>query len=520
MEPNSRVARLLSGVKRAVHADPAKRRMTEAMPIVDDRLAQRIIDLAMRIAAVMLSVGAPAREVVLATLRVTGAYGLRSVHVDVTFTSVTVSDHRGGAGDPITLMQVVRSAAPDHAKLQRLQALVEEIERGMPIGDAVQRFHEIRRTPFMYRTGVVVAFSALLAVAVAIMYEASWIVLLSVLAAALAVALTQHLLIRASVPMFFSQVLGAVVLTAMTVLIAWLGRMGIEPFVEVRSSLVVSSGIVLMVAGLAVVGAAQDAIDGFSLTATGRILDLTVMTLGLVVGILLGLEMARRLGVGIDLPSEPLAFGAWPYQLVGAVLIAAAVAVMNGGGLRIVVVSMALGALGWLGWFAVGDMLGGPASAGAFAGALLASLVGSLLAGRLRVPSVAVTTAAIIPLVPGAAVFRGLLGVVQAGSDVTHLMTAFDALFGAGMIGIALASGATLGIFLGAPLRARIAGRRVTLRSAARPVSGGGGTAAFEVVPGRAPSPSVPEAAPLPPPAATVDEPDAVTRPHEPGTET
>ena len=69
------------------------------------------------------------------------------------------------------------------------------------------------------------------------------------------------------------------------------------------------------------------------------------------------------------------------------------------------------------------------------------------------------------------------------------------------------------------PLRARIAGRRVTLRSAPRPVSGGGGTAAFEVVPGRAPSADAPmphtAADPLPEPSATVDEPEAVTRPND-----
>ncbi|WP_458933141.1 threonine/serine exporter family protein, partial [Enterococcus faecium] len=68
----------------------------------------------------------------------------------------------------------------------------------------------------------------------------------------------------------------------------------------VRPSVIVASGIVLMLAGLAVVGAAQDAIDGFALTATGRILELTTQTLGVVLGILAGLETVRMLGLAMS----------------------------------------------------------------------------------------------------------------------------------------------------------------------------------------------------------------------------
>lgn len=510
--------RLFDGVRRALWSDPAKRRMTEQMPIIDDRLSQSIIDLAMRVAEVMLSIGASAKEVTLAALRITTAYGLRSVHVNVTFNSVILSDHRNGTGDPITLMRVVHSAAPDHAKLQRLQALVHDIEEGLPLHDAIGQFHAIRRTPFMYRAGVLVAVQALLAVAVAIMYGAGWVMLLSVLIAALGVALTQLGLARVRVPLFFSQAAGAIVLTIMTVLISWLGSVGIEPFVGVRSSLVVSCGIVLMLAGLAVVGAAQDAIDGFSLTAGGRILDLTVMTMGVVVGILVGLEAARQLGVGLALPSDPLAFASPLNQVVGSVIIAAAVAILNGSGLRIVVVSAVLGALGWAGAYVLGTLNGMPSSAAVFGGALVASFVGSVVSDRLRVPSVAVTTAAIIPMVPGAAVFRGLLGLVEAGTDLNHFILAVDALFSAAMVGVALAAGATLGLVLGNPLRARIGGRRVALRAKARPVSGAGGTAAFEIVPTGAvktkpiPAADVEEA----PAAAEVEDPHPLTKPYDP----
>lgn len=506
---------MIDGVRRALVTDPAKRRMTEAIPIIDDALAYRIIDLAMRIASTMLSIGASSREVAEATLRVTRAYGLRRANIDVTFTSLTVSDHRDGSGQPITLMQVVQSIGPDHQKLQRLHALVAEIDRGMELGDAIREFHRIRRTPFMYRSAIVVLVSSLLAVAVAIMYRAGWVVLLASGLAALGVVLTQRGLTRARVPVFFSQIAGGVVLTAVAALVASLGAAGIGPFVDVRVSLVVSSGIILMLAGVAIVGAAQDAIDGFSLTATGRILDLTIMTLGLVVGILVGLQIADSLGVGIPAPTAEIAFGTWPYQLIGSCGIAAAVAVMNGGGLRIVLVSTGLGGIAWFASHTVDRYLELPGATAAFVGALLASVIGAMFATKLHVPSVAVTTAAIIPLVPGAVLFRGLLGIVQAGSDVNHLLVAFDSLLDAGMIGVALAAGATLGIVLGMPIQARLSGQKFRLRPASRPVSGAG-TAPLEVV--EVPTREVP-APPLPAPVAEAPEPGMeeppITRPFD-----
>ncbi|GAA4772653.1 threonine/serine exporter family protein [Microbacterium gilvum] len=465
--------RVIESVRRAVWSDPATAAPTELLAVVDDAMAVRIIDLAMRIAEVMLSVGASAKEVVLAALRITRAYGLKSVHVDVTYNSVTVSDHRGGDDRPITLMQVVRSAVPDHAKLQRLQALVTEIEEGLELSDARARFRAIRRTPFLYQPSVVVFVQAMLAVGVGLMFGASWTILAVTFVAALGVAGAQLGLARLRVPMFFSQIVGAFVLTAITVATALLGRIGVQAFADVRPTIVVSSGIVLMLAGLAVVGAAQDAIDGFALTAGGRILELTLQTLGVVLGIVVGLQLSTALGVGMDLPSEALPFGTLAGQISGAVIVAVTVAVMNGAGLRIVLVSAGLGFIAWIG-YAVPAQAGVDAASASFVGAFAASLVGGLIAQPLRVPSVAVTTAAIVPLVPGSALFRGLLGMVEAGGDTGELIIATQGLVSAAMIGVALAAGATLGLFVGSPLRTTLGGVRMRVRTTARPRAAAG----------------------------------------------
>src|SRR5690606_31771555 len=147
------------------------------------------------------------------------------------------------------------------------------------------------------------------------------------------------------VPSFFSQIAGAFVITVFATVVSALGSAGIPPFTGIQPSIIVASGIVLMLAGLSVVAAAQDAIDGFALTAGGRILDLTIQTAGVVLGILIGLELARLVGFRIPLPTDALPLGPFATQIVGGIIIAVAVALFNGAGMRIIIVSAVLGAI-------------------------------------------------------------------------------------------------------------------------------------------------------------------------------
>ncbi|CAL4859178.1 threonine/serine exporter family protein [Microbacterium sp. MM2322] len=428
---------------------------TEMLPVIDDAFAVGVLDLGIRIGESMLASGAPASEVTLTIVRVAGVYGLDPVHVDVSYNSITVAHHRSGADRPITLMRVVRSQAPDHARLQRLQALVAEIRSGMPVDAARAEFRIVRRTPFAYHPPVIVGAQALLAVGVALMFGANWLVILLSFIAAGGAAVTQFLLGRAHVPFFFSQIAGAFVLTLIAAAAPGLEATGWSAAQDIRPTVIVASGIVLMLAGLTVVGAAQDAIDGFALTATGRILELTTQTLGVVLGILAGLETARVVGAGMDVPNDSLPFGALPLQFAGAALIAVSVTIYNGAGLRVVAVSVGLSVVAWAGYTAA-STLGFDTAAASGVGAFVGSLVGIVAAYRLHVPSVAITTAAILPMVPGAAVFRGLLGVVESGQSTVTLLTGFTTLASAATVGIALAVGASLGIYVGQPLRASL----------------------------------------------------------------
>ena len=441
-----------SRIAKAITTDPAQRPQTELLLTLDEVYARRVIDLAMRIGEALLAVGASANEVTLSTSRVAAAYGVKPVHVDISYNSIGVSYHRDENELPFTLLRVVRAPVPDHWKLQRLQALVAEIQTGLDLDRARTEFHVIRRTPFRYRPTVIVLAQGMLAVGVGVLFGASWIIAVVTFLAACSAAMTQRGMARLHLPFFFSQAAGALVVTGFAIITTWLGAMGVPFFDEARPAIIVAAGIVLMLAGMSVVAAAQDAIDGFMLTAGGRMLDLALLTLGVVIGIIGGVAFARTIGFGFALSNEPPALGPLPMQVVGVIVIAVSVALWNGATVRTILVSIGLASIAW-GGYSIATLAGAGTALASGVGALVASFVGTLIAHRLHVPSIAVTTAAIVPLVPGSAVFRGILGVMEAEGNAIALMGGLADLIVAAGVGIALASGASLGLIFGAPLR-------------------------------------------------------------------
>lgn len=122
---------------------------------------------------------------------------------------------------------------------------------------------------------------------------------------------------------FFQQFAGAGFITLIAAGITEATAQGVGFFVGVDPTLVVVGGIVMLVAGMTIVGAAQDAIDEFYLTASARLLDVVMRTAGIVVGIVASLELAWRLGAPLSISPEPVALGPLGAQFVGATLISA-----------------------------------------------------------------------------------------------------------------------------------------------------------------------------------------------------
>ncbi len=406
---------------------------------MDDATAQAALGLALRIGESMLAVGASAADVTATVLRVAAAYGLTSCQVDVTFTSLTISLHRDD-GVPLTLMRIVRMRGMDYTRLQGITELARAVGADrLDFEDAHRRLDRVVSAPNPYRRGIHALGWSGVAGSVGFLLGGGWLV---ALVAALTTAVIEQLmraLDRRGLPMFFQQAAGAAVATGVAVLlVVW--------DVEVRSSLVVAAGIVVLLAGLSLVGAAEDAISGFPVTAAARAFEVVTLTAGIVVGIAGVLDLAQRarfpLAV-VDPAPSPVPFAV---ALAAAAGIAGSWALASHARPRAVVIATLAGAVAWTTSSAAGALGAGPAVASATA-AVVVGFCGEVMTDRLRIPPLLVAVCGIVSLLPGLAIYRGLFAIVVEADIPGGL----EALVGAAAIGLGLAAGVALGKYLGRP---------------------------------------------------------------------
>ncbi len=422
---------------------------------VDPATARAVLDLALRTGEALLSTGAPALDVTASVLRLVDAYGLTSCHVDVTYTSITVSYHRGEVDEPMTVMRIVRVRAADYSRLEDVQTLIGDAVAGrLGVQEARDRLEEVVRAPHPYQRWLVTGALAVLGAAVAALLGGGALLMVVAAVTTAVIDRVQRALERAGLPAFFTQAAGGAIPTAVAVVLLTVVSRTSLRLEQVSPSLVVATGIVVLLAGLSVVGAAQDAIDGFYVTAGARGLEVLVLTLGIVAGIVAVLSVAQHLGVPMRVvPNQSLASDP-VVQVVAAVAVSALFAVSGYTRGRGVTVAAGAGGLGWATYLTASTAGLGPAASSACAAALV-GLVAQVVSDRWRVPGLVITTAGIVPLLPGLAVYRGLFQLVQQGPGQA-LTPGLSTLLGAAATGMGLASGISLGTFAGRRLRSEL----------------------------------------------------------------
>jgi uncharacterized membrane protein YjjP (DUF1212 family) len=431
--------------------------------------ARKALELALRVGDVLLTAGMSANDVVVEMLRITEAYGLKRVHVDLTFTSVTVTYYAAPTTVPMTLVRTVQPDVRDFTKVRRVQALVEGIHTGLSLENAINSLERIRDAPRPYSKWVASTGNASIAPGVTLLFTVSWQILVIAFITGFAV---DRLLAWANgrrLPPFFSQFAGAALITLVATGANAIGAHGADILLGVDSTLIVVGGIILLVAGVTAVGAMQDAIDQFYLTASARFLQAAMLTGGIVLGIVAGLQVGVALGHPIAVSTQPLTLGPVVGQFVGATVISAAFALSAYAGFETVVLAGLMGALGWAGYFGMATLGFSEVPANA-AGALLAAFVATIVARRSRTPGFGLITAAILPLVPGLSLFTGLLQAVGTLGQPGDLATSGVTLLQALGVAVGIAAGATLGTYLGRPVKEQL--RRIRNLPRLRPIPG------------------------------------------------
>ncbi|WP_189210005.1 MULTISPECIES: threonine/serine ThrE exporter family protein [Actinokineospora] len=426
-------------------AEPPRWGAVHGPELPDDRTVNVVLDLALRVGDVQMASGAGAADVTATIMAVTSAYGLPHCEVDVIFTSITVACHRGTEMSPVTSLRVVRSRSLDYTRLAHLETLVRDITAGrVALKDAHTELDRIVNADHPYPRWVATLAWAGMAAAVTILIGGQWDMAGWAALITAVVDRVGRILNRRALPFFFQQLAGGLLATGGALALLSSGMLP-----SVRPTVLVGAAITVLLSGLSVVATVQDAISGYNVTAAGRAMEVSLMTAGLIAGVVLALNISVALGFPYQPLADPLPQTALrlPVQALAGAAAAGCFALASYATPKALFIASAAGGLGAAGFGALA--LGGAGAITASAGAAVAvGFAGGLIARRLRMPPLVIAVSGMVPLLPGLTTYRALyeLAIAKTTAGIPTLMTA-------AAIALALAAGVVLGEFLAQPVR-------------------------------------------------------------------
>ena len=402
------------------------------------------MDLCLRIGEMLLSSGAGAADVTATMRSVADHLGLRAAELDVTFTALSMSHQRSPDDVPMLMMRHVQQRDIDYEDLTAVDHLVLDILTDQAdLYLARSRMATIVSLGHAFPRWAVTIAWAVMAAAVGVFLGGGLVVSVVAAVAAALIDRVQLFLARRRFPFFYLQVAGGAIATLLAAGVA------ASP-IEVDPSLVVTANIILLLAGIGLMGAVQDALTGFYLTASARLIEAMMATAGIIAGVALGISVSDAVGLELgQLVPGKLDAADLPLILLGAAVSSAAFSVASYAPRRAVLPVALITAVAALISQAVSaNGFGRAAAAGA--AAFFVGLVSYAVAGRVRVPPLVVAVPAIVPFLPGLSIYRGLTFLADGGYFVSQgilaLMTAIS-------VAIALASGVILGEYVAQPLK-------------------------------------------------------------------
>lgn len=408
-------------------ADP-----TESIPVFDAAYTRSVLDLTMRLAEVIFSSGAGAEDATAAMLAVTRAYGLKGTEADITHTLLTLTHEDPGSHESISRSRNVKYRTLDYSKLTETTELIADlIEAPTDVAEARKRLATIvsskPQVPVFWRR---IGWS-LVGAGAAVLIGGGLTVLVAAFVATFFVDLITTVMVNRKVPVFYQTVVGG----AIGPIVAALVQV-VDP--AASPSIVVVATIIMLLAGVTTFGAVHDTLSGFYVTGTARLMEALLISGGLVTGVAGAALLLGRLGLDlrIDATTAPT-LADLPVLLVASVVIVAGFALAAQVPWRAFWVVCVLGALAEFLYLAgIGAELGLVWSSGA--SAIGVGLVAAVASRIVRTPPLVIVVTALVPLVPGLILFRGLLQLSEGSIEgLVSLLTA-------GAVAGALAAGAIL----------------------------------------------------------------------------
>ncbi len=423
------------------------------------RTYTQTLDLCLRIGELLLASGAGAADVTATMQAVARSLGLRNVDVDITFTSLSASFQPVADEPAIVQLRYVKQRAIDYEHLTRVDHLVRELLRQeVDLKEARSALGRITSSGHDRPRWAITLGWGLMCGGVGLQLGGDLAVVVIACFAAMAIDRMQLRMSRRRYPVFYQQVAGGGLATIIALLV------GATPL-ALDPSLVVTANIIMLLAGIGFVGALQDALTGFYITAGARLTEALLATAGIIGGVSGGISLAYAVGVEVpqlDPGTANLSSVAW--TILGAALAAAAFAWSSYAPKRSLVPIALVSAVA----MGISQSIAAPGIGRAWSVALAALFVGLVaytVAGRLRVPPLVVVVSAVVPMLPGLSIYRGLTLLAEGGASTS---TGLLAMVTAASVALALSSGVILGEYVAQPvkreaarLESRLAGPRL-----------------------------------------------------------
>src|SRR3569833_1506375 len=431
-----------------------------------DLVSGPALDLVLRAGELLLASGEATERVNESMLSLAVAYELPRCEVSVTFTVISVSVHPGMGALPVTGARAIRRRNPAYWRRVALHALIQDASIGLlDLEEAHDRLRKIKRShppygsPYPPWLGVVAL--GLLAASTGVMMGGGLLVATTAFVATVLADRAAALLGRRGIAEFFQLTVAASIGAMSAVVVIAAGA-------PATAATIVTGAIVALLPGRPLVASIQDGITGDLVSAGARLREVFFIVAAIVSGLGVTVYAAVRLGVPIDVRDLPAAAETLrPVAVLGAAGVSAAFAVSLAVPWRVLPAAAISGALIWA-VYVLGRGLGAAPLPSAAVGAVSAGLLGHILARRRHLPALPYIVPAVAPLLPGTALYRGMIE-LNGGEPSQGVLT----LVGGVSVALALGAGVNLGgEFVRAFQRVGLGGSGRGARPAARRTRG------------------------------------------------
>jgi uncharacterized membrane protein YjjP (DUF1212 family) len=404
----------------------------------DARLGE-VLDLAGSIGAILMASGMPATATMEQVTGTMAAYGINRCEVDVINTTIHVSAYRGPTLPPASTLHIVQSRSMDFSRLAAVDRLIGRIRaHQISASQALDELDAIVTAPHPYKRWVATFAWGALAFATAGTLGGAWLVCVVSALSTMAIDRVNRVLNRHGLPFFFQYAVGGAIATAPALALYWLSpKLGLQ----FEPTVAIASGLVVLLAGLSLVGSVGDVISGAPVTAAARFFELLMLTAATISGVAVVLHLANRFGapfVAIS-AAPPPALAEFLARVAFGAASAAAFALACYAERKALVAAAFGGAAGTIA-FLLTQGAGLGAVVASFIAAVPIGLVGRLMERRNLAPPLVVSIAGIVPLLPGLSLLHGIYAILNDQHAV-----GFASVLGALAISTALAAGVTLG---------------------------------------------------------------------------